>query len=101
METAAPEFTIPIFATPAWIAAVTAANGACQCAGQCGRKHTRTRTKVAVQCSARQGANGVTLHLTEAGGVYCPRCHDDIARAAARIAPAPDVDQLDIFALFD
>lgn len=39
----APEFPIPIFATAAWIAAVTACGGVCQCAGQCGRKHTATR----------------------------------------------------------
>jgi hypothetical protein len=98
-------FPVPIFATPAWILAVTAADGLCQCTGQCGRKHTRSRTETAAQCTARQGAPGVMLHLTESGTVHCQRCHGDIARAAERAAkraaPPPDVDQLELFALPD
>jgi hypothetical protein len=101
--TAALRFTVPIFATPAWIRAVTAADGLCQCARQCGRKHTRTATPG--KCDARQGAPGVMLHLTEAGAVYCPNCFAGIERAAkqsaAVAAAASDADQLDIFALLD
>ena len=93
---AVPPFPIPIFATEAWIAAVTAVGGLCQCAGQCGRKHTATGGRR----DREQGRNGVTLHLTGLGAVYCPRCHDGVARAEARNAPAPVVDQLDILALF-
>jgi hypothetical protein len=98
-------FPVPIFATPAWIRAVTAADGLCQCAGQCGRKHTRTRTETAVQCTARQGEPGVMLHLTGAGQVYCLRCLTSIERAAKQAAvlaaDAADTDQLDLFALLD
>ena len=103
--TAALRFTVPIFATPAWIRAVTAADGLCQCTGQCGRKHTRTRTAAPVQCDARQGAPGVMLHLTGDGAVYCARCFASIERAAkqsAAVADArSDADQLDLFALLD
>lgn len=105
-STVAPlRFPVPIFATPAWIRAVTAAEGLCQCTGACGRKHTRTRTATAVRCTARQGEPGVMLHLDEAGGVYCLRCFTSIERAAkqaaALAAAPPDADQLDLFALLD
>ena len=103
-ETATPlRFTVPIFATPAWIRAVTAAGGLCQCTGRCGRKHAHTSTPG--QCDARQGAPGVMLHLTEDGAVYCLRCFSSIERAAkqaaAIAAAASDTDQLDLFALLD
>jgi hypothetical protein len=99
---AALRFTVPIFATPAWILAVTAAGGLCQCTGRCGRKHTRTATPG--KCDARQGAPGVMLHLAETGAVYCLDCFASIeraARAATLAAAAADTDQLDIFALLD
>lgn len=97
-------FAVPIFATPAWILAVTAADGLCQCTGRCGRKHTRTATPG--KCDARQGAPGVMLHLSEGGAVYCPNCFADIERAAKQsaadaAAARSDTDQLDIFALLD
>lgn len=102
---AALEFSVPIFATPAWTAAVTAADGLCQCTGQCGRKHTRTRTVTAVQCTERQGKPGVMLHLAESGQVYCLRCFTSIERAAKQAADltadTADTDQLDLFALLD
>ncbi len=105
-ETAAPlRFPVPVFAAPAWIRAVAAADGLCQCAGACGRKHTRTRTETAVQCTARQGAPGVMLHLTESGQVYCLRCLVSIERAAKQAAALAedmaDTGQLDLFALLD
>jgi hypothetical protein len=98
--------TVPIFATPAWIRAVTAADGLCQCDGYCGRKHTRTRTETAVRCDARQGAPGVMLHLSESGEVYCLRCFASIERAAKQAAAAAAAqsaaaDQLDLLSLFD
>lgn len=92
-----PPFPVPIFATPAWIAAVTACGGECQCTGQCGRKHTASKGR----CDREQGKNGITLHLTRLGAVCCPRCHDGVARTDARTTPAPDVDQLDLLALSD
>ena len=97
-------FTVPIFATPAWIRAVTAADGLCQCAGQCGRKHAHTSTPG--KCDARQGAPGVMLHLTEDGAVYCANCFGSITRAAKQsaalaAAAAAGADQLDLFALLD
>ncbi len=97
--TAAPGFRVPPFVPRGWLEAVTAVNGECQCRGACGRKHTRTRTPVPVQCPARQGVDGVDLCLSAEGGIYCPRCHEDIARAAERNAPAPVADQLDLFSL--
>jgi hypothetical protein len=101
--TTALRFTVPIFATPAWIRAVTAASGLCQCTGQCGRKHAHTSTPG--RCDARQGAPGVMLHLTEAGAVYCLRCFASIERAAKQSAAVADArsnaDQLDLFALLD
>lgn len=88
-------FEVPLCATAAWILAVTRAGGVCQCTGACGRKHTTGGGT----CERVQGARGVMLHLTGDGAVYCPRCHDSIAQAAASTAPVPVADQLDITAL--
>lgn len=75
---------IPFCATLAWLAAVEAAAGLCQCTGGCGRKHTATQGK----CDQYQGLNGLTLHLAEDGNVYCPRCFAPIDRAAKQAASA-------------
>jgi hypothetical protein len=59
----------------------------------------------AVQCSARQGAPGVALHLADTGQVFCLRCFTSIERAAeqagALAADAADAGHLDLFALLD
>jgi hypothetical protein len=93
---------IPFCATPAWLAAVQAADGLCQCAGACGKKHKATGGR----CDQRQGLNGQTLHLAEDGSVYCPRCFNPVARnlrqaadAEAAEANAARYAQDDLFAL--
>jgi hypothetical protein len=72
----------PFGATPAWRAAVRAADGLCQCAGSCGRKHTAS----AGHCDQYQGLNEQILHLATDGRVYCPRCFAPIARSLAQHA---------------
>lgn len=72
----------PIWATPTWRAAVQAADGLCQCAGACGRKHAATGG----HCDQRQGLNDLNLLLAENGEVYCPRCFTAIVRALAQAA---------------
>ena len=99
IETAAALTGVPLCATPAWLAAVTAAGGYCQCAGQCGRKHKAT----AGRCTESQGRNGIILHLTGTGAVYCPPCDlgqaNAAARAVAKAAPAEVAGQGDLFDL--
>lgn len=74
----------PFCATPAWLAAVEAAAGVCQCAGECGKKHRATGG----HCDQRQGTWGENLHLAEDGKVYCPRCFAGVARALRQAADA-------------
>lgn len=95
--------TVPFCATPAWKSAVENADGMCQCASACGRKHTATQGK----CDQYQGLNSQTLHLATDGKVYCPRCFGPVARAlrhaadtAAAEANAALYAQDDLFALF-
>jgi hypothetical protein len=68
----------PLFATPAWRAAVEAAEGHCQCHGACGRKHPDGQGA----CIARHDVAGARLYLTEDGRVYCKPCFDSIAGLA-------------------
>jgi len=93
---------VPLWATAAWLAAVQAAHGLCQCAGACGRKHRAS----GYRCDQYQDLNGTNLHLAQDGKVYCPKCFADIAKALRQQADAEATEasaaryaQDDLFAL--
>ena len=84
--------TVPLCATPAWTAAVTAAGGQCACEG-CGKTHRATGGR----CGNRQGLYGVRLHLAPDGKVYCGPCFPHHTALADTAVPAGE--QGDLLAL--
>jgi hypothetical protein len=77
---------IPIAATPAWIAAVEAADCQCQCT-TAAKGHTHA--PVGGRCTVRQGEAGGRLHVLADGAVLCHSCANRHERATANPAPVP------------
>jgi hypothetical protein len=81
----------PIWATPAWSAAVARADGRCECVLSLpGHTHKIYDGK---RCPIRQGLYGGRLHLLTDGRVVCAECAARNAKAAEAGPPPQSEDE--------
>jgi hypothetical protein len=90
----------PLGNPPAWNAVTTRADGRCECAGACGRSHSKTKTEF--RCDRQHGHGKVRLivapvdlslspieaaHVPVSGlRAWCPDCHRLARRRHAQTA---------------
>ena len=90
--------SVPISATPTWLAAVEAADCQCQCT-KAVKYHDHTHA--GGRCPIRQGVNGGRLHLIAGSAVLCAKCASHRERAEAAAAPPPAPSGIEQPSLFD
>jgi hypothetical protein len=89
---------IPLAITPAWLAAVEAADCQCQCTKTV-KGHTHARA--GGRCPTTQGINGGRLHLLADHAVLCGPCANHHEKTGATTTPAPIPDVPDQHGLFE
>ena len=90
--------SIPISATPTWLAAVEAADCQCQCT-KAVKYHDHTHA--GGRCPVRQGVNGGRLHLIAGSAVLCAKCASHREKATSAEAPPAAPAKPEQMSLFD
>ena len=94
----------PLAATDLWRTAVRAAGLQCECAGTCGKKHTKSggRCDAGLHKPEFTRTNDDRLYVTKRGTRHvamCASCTDGHARIDKRLAKDEAEDRLELYAL--